>query len=269
LYDRDKSRNIRSHFKCLQTQIKRTSLKFAFEVKPETEVQKDNERILKYMAEMVVIKLNDSNVSYSDNFRVLSHEEKMRASRIRSVIHKRRFVISHGRLRCTLSEYTSQAPETIQILTTKQGKPYLDPARNPEDIQFSLSHSKDIAVVAVCRKGRIGVDVEFHEVSRPFMEIAGRYFYTDEVRFLEQLNAPKRRQAFYRIWTMKESWLKATGEGIAGLQTVETRPGIDENGTILLMNPNTCDFDTRCNRFQSRHFDPAPGYTACYTCLFN
>ncbi len=219
------------------------------------------------MVDLFTIRLNDPKLRYSDHFRVLSSEEKQRASRIRSVTYKNRYVVSHGRLRIILSGFIHQTPEKIQLYVTKSGKPYIDPDHNPELFRFSLSHSKDVAIVAVCKDADIGVDIEYNRAERSFLELAGRYFSEKEYLFLKQLNAHDCRQTFYRIWTMKESWLKATGEGIAGLQTVQTWPEIDTNGIISVNFLNKTNVLPVIRSFQSRHFEPVSGYTACYTRL--
>ena len=96
----------------------------------------------------------------------------------------------------------------------EKGKPELN------GLFFNLSHSENIAICAVSDKGNVGCDVEM--VRRAPLKLAERYFSEHEVEYLEQLDMDEKNTAFYRFWTLKESYTKMTGEGIGiGLDTVE------------------------------------------------
>lgn len=93
--------------------------------------------------------------------------------------------------------------EDIQIGVN--GKPELD------GIYFNLSHSHDWAVCAVSEKP-VGCDLE--EIGFASMRIAERYFCKNEIRHLEKFKDEEKNREFYRLWTMKESYIKMTGEGM-------------------------------------------------------
>lgn len=80
-----------------------------------------------------------------------------------------------------------------------------------EGICFNLSHSKDYAVCAVSGKN-VGCDVE-KIGDAPFRKIEQR-FSENEVRYLSEIPEERQKEEFYRLWTMKESYLKMTGEGL-------------------------------------------------------
>ena len=86
----------------------------------------------------------------------------------------------------------------------KHGKPEI------EGIYFNLSHSHDMVVLAVSNRP-IGCDIE--KVGKIRDGIAKHYFTDNEVRYLEQYDGDKKREEFYHLWTMKESYMKMTGEG--------------------------------------------------------
>jgi len=86
------------------------------------------------------------------------------------------------------------------------GKPYAD------GIFFSLSHSEDMVVCAVGGSA-IGCDIE--KLTAPREKVAARYFNAAELEYLNSFALEDRAKAFFRIWTMKESYLKMTGEGLS------------------------------------------------------
>jgi len=98
-----------------------------------------------------------------------------------------------------------------RILYTQTGKPYL-----PDGPFFSLSHSGNLVILAVSRCFRVGVDVEDMK-TRDFAGVAKKAFHPEERSFFEknrQRGPEAEKEAFYAIWTRKESYLKMTGEGL-------------------------------------------------------
>lgn len=96
---------------------------------------------------------------------------------------------------------------TARILREEMGKPYL----LGTDLQFSLSHCKGMAVCALGDHTPIGVDCEALRTVRP--RVAKRCFSDSELRQLEQSDQPD--LLFTRLWTLKESFVKAIGRGIS------------------------------------------------------
>lgn len=90
----------------------------------------------------------------------------------------------------------------------ERGKPF-----RAGDPPFSLSHSKTMALLVVGSMGAVGCDVE-HCRSLDYLKIAQRAFAAEELRQIERATDPF--EMFFRIWTLRESYLKATGQGIAG-----------------------------------------------------
>ncbi|HPQ41194.1 MAG TPA: 4'-phosphopantetheinyl transferase superfamily protein [bacterium] len=205
--------------------------------------------------------------------RVISVEERQRAQRYRRGEVTRRSIVARGNLRIILSEYTGIAPEDIAFETGIHGKPSIIPEQNPGSISFNLSHSHELGVVAVCRENDIGVDVEFLEKTRPFVTLARRYFSAAESGMIESLDPRFHREMFYRIWTLKESWLKATGLGITGLGLIGTASdAVPEDACrlrIVTWGEECCQMGPDGRPMDYRHFYPAPGYIAAYTRLYS
>lgn len=80
-----------------------------------------------------------------------------------------------------------------------------------EGICFNLSHSKNMVICAAAHK-LVGCDIE--QISKAPEKVANRFFCESEIKYLNELSEEKRKQEFYRLWTMKESYIKMTGEGM-------------------------------------------------------
>lgn len=96
------------------------------------------------------------------------------------------------------------------MIEEEQGKLHLI----DDAVQFNLSHSGDYAVAAFGTGiGGIGIDVE--QCVEANMKVAKRFFHEKEQALLTQtVNQKERDKLFYRLWTMKESFLKVNGEGM-------------------------------------------------------
>jgi 4'-phosphopantetheinyl transferase len=97
------------------------------------------------------------------------------------------------------------------VFVDEHGKPKV------EGLEFSLSHSGNLVVCAVSHEP-VGCDVE--EIRKAPERVAERYFSCGEQEYLSQFAEEEYDRAFFRLWTMKESYVKMTGEGL-GVPFVE------------------------------------------------
>jgi 4'-phosphopantetheinyl transferase len=133
----------------------------------------------------------------------------------------RRSLVSHVALRLVLGELTGTAPESLRFERrcghcggAGHGKPRL--AGRP-DLDFSISHSGGLALIAVARGRRVGVDVERVRRRTDVLAIARGSLSARERHAIECPGTDEaRREAFFRCWTRKEAYLKAVGVGLAG-----------------------------------------------------
>ncbi|MBN1866410.1 4'-phosphopantetheinyl transferase superfamily protein [Candidatus Sumerlaeota bacterium] len=146
---------------------------------------------------------------------LLSGDEIARADRFHFQRHRDRFTIARGALRSILSTCVGADPRAIRFAYGPQGKPSLANAETPDDIRFNVSHSEDLALVAVAPGRELGVDVECVRDLKDFEVLARRFFAAGEVAALESLDPPSRREAFFACWTRKEAFLKAKGGGLS------------------------------------------------------
>ena len=139
-----------------------------------------------------------------------SDEERDRADRFRFSADRERFLAGRGILRSVLAGYAGRRPDALRFARDENGKPRLPDA----DIRFNLSRTEDGILLGVTRGPEIGVDIERVRPGYTGDEIAGKFFAPSEVASLADLPEGIRSEAFFRVWTAKEAYLKARGEGL-------------------------------------------------------
>jgi len=132
--------------------------------------------------------------------------ELARSARFSSPEVAARYLTSHAAMRDILSRHTS-AP--LEFALHQHGKPHLP--LSPE-LRFNLSHSHELALVAVALDREVGVDIERLRPLPRFAALADRFFPPSEAR-------PTNEVDFFRRWTRVEAMLKARGVGLYGAST--------------------------------------------------
>lgn len=189
----------------------------------------------------------------------LSTDERARAERFRFPKDRDRFVAARGLLRVILGCYLSFEPGQLRFCYGVHGKPALVPEFGGEELSFNLSHSHELALYAVARSRRIGLDLEYLRADLIVDRIAERYFSQRENVMLRSLPASMRREAFFSFWTRKEACIKARGGSLGfllekvdgSLTHAETNAPLDVEG-----EPRTA----AC--FSLRELNPGPDYVA-------
>jgi 4'-phosphopantetheinyl transferase len=168
---------------------------------------------------------------------LLTLEEKQRADRFRFDKDRNLFTTARGWLRALAGAYTHSAPERIAFRYSAQGKPEL--AGGGQDLRFNLSHSGELVLLAFALRRRLGVDVE--KIRKDFLisDIAERFFSPAERACLCRLPAAVQHKAFFRCWTRKEAYIKATGDGLSlPLDQFDVSFAPDEPAHILATRPD-------------------------------
>ncbi len=142
---------------------------------------------------------------------LLSAEECTRAASFRFPADRQRFVAAHIALRQALAEYTGLHHAALQLATGSFGKPSLS---GHTRTQFSLSHSRGLALIAIGGRGPLGADVELLRPVPDMAALAAEHFTQREQEELAALPAHERERAFLICWTRKEACLKAIGVGL-------------------------------------------------------
>ena len=163
-------------------------------------------------------KLDISSVELEQLAESLSVDEIARANRFKFLEHKNSFIAARGFLRQILSKYLQKSAKDIVFNYSDRGKPLLVNT----DIQFNISHSQNIALYCVTRHNSIGIDLEYLKKNIEHDKIASRFFNESEYQAIIELSLNERQRAFFQLWTIKEAYLKATGEGLGGgLETIK------------------------------------------------
>jgi 4'-phosphopantetheinyl transferase len=121
------------------------------------------------------------------------------------------FFARHFYLRTLLADYLHQPARDLDIRLTPAGKPYLE----GDPIHFNLSDSGGWCLFAFTHLAPLGVDLETVREQVNMAGIARRYFSEAEQAELESLPSDLQTEAFYHIWTQKEAFIKAVGEGLS------------------------------------------------------
>jgi len=188
---------------------------------------------------------------------ILSEDELERAARFRFEKHHNRFIAGRGILRSLLAAYLECAPDEPRFVYGPNGKPALAGKFAQSALRFNLAHSEELALVAITRLGELGVDIEKIRPLSDAGELVERFFSARENALFQTLPADQRNVAFFNLWTRKEAWLKATGEGIGdSLSRVEVTflPG---QPARFLALPDHCA--VRAD-WAVRELAPAPGF---------
>ncbi|MEZ8387233.1 4'-phosphopantetheinyl transferase superfamily protein, partial [Vibrio splendidus] len=111
-------------------------------------------------------------------------------------------------------------PEAWRFEYGEKGKPSLVVKQQLKTgLNFNISHSKEHLLIAVCqREGKqvqLGVDIEHARSSTNIDSIMKHYFSGKELADLLELSKEEQRERFFDLWALKESYIKATGKGLA------------------------------------------------------
>ena len=187
---------------------------------------------------------------------LLSREELARVDAFRNEQARRNYIFAHAALRQILGTHLNAPPAEIVFRTGPHGKPELAGAHGGR-LHFNLSHSADLALIAVTRDAEAGIDVEKLRPMPDAQRIAERFFSPPESAALKQLSESEQAAVFFNLWTRKEALAKATGLGIAHSLT---RFEVTWDGEAAV---KAIDGDARqANRWSLRAFNPASGYIA-------
>lgn len=147
---------------------------------------------------------------------LLGDDERERQSRFRVPAPRRLDLVTRGLQRIVLSRLEpGVSPADWRFVRSEMGRPSLAAPFDSTGLHFNLAHTRGLVVMAAGRVPQIGIDVEADD-KRVNLEVAKRYFSTAEAAALFALPPEHRAQRFLRLWTLKESYLKATGHGVAG-----------------------------------------------------
>jgi 4'-phosphopantetheinyl transferase len=144
---------------------------------------------------------------------ILSIEERNRAERYLYSKDASRFRLCRAMLRLGVAWYLETTPQKIALATNRHGKPCI--AECPA-LNFNVSHSGGLGVIAFTTAGEVGIDVEAIRCDVGAVEIASAHFTRIEAASIAAATPQEQASAFLRLWTRKEAVLKAAGCGLLG-----------------------------------------------------
>jgi 4'-phosphopantetheinyl transferase len=144
---------------------------------------------------------------------VLSEDELQIASRFCFPHLVSSYIGIHGWMRRLLGLYLDIDPQSLKFVVNEFGKPAL--AGPHGNLQFNLSHSASVAVLALCKDAAIGIDIEAIRLVEDWEAVAAAHFSRSEYHALQAEPTHERNAAFLRCWTRKEALLKAMGVGLS------------------------------------------------------
>lgn len=161
----------------------------------------------------------------------LPGDERTRANRFLRTEARLHWVASRWALRGVLGRYLEREPAEIELVRGEHGKPRL--ADETEQLEFNLSHSGAVALIAVCHGCAVGVDVEKVETGRDLAELAERALQPEDAAAVRAASGAARVTTFYELWARHEAALKCLGQGLGAprgempvaVSSFQPRPG--------------------------------------------
>lgn len=175
----------------------------------------ENTRLSDDSVHVWYVSLDEPNANVEQLFNLLSPDERECAARFHFDQDRQAYITARGTLRSLLHDYLDCPAERIEFVYSPQGKPALGGEFKHRPIRFNLSHSGEIALFAFAHGREIGVDIERIRPDTECEKIARQFFSTAEVAALMELDAEARIRAFFAVWTRKEAFIKALGEGLS------------------------------------------------------
>jgi 4'-phosphopantetheinyl transferase len=172
---------------------------------------------------------------------LLSADERARQARFRFARDQRRHLVTRALVRTVLSRYAAVRPEDWVFSAGAHGRPAISAPRQVPPLEFNISHAADLVMLAVTTGRTLGVDTESVEARAAEIDGLDRYFAPEESAALLALPPGERRRRFFELWTLKESYIKARGMGLA-IPLDAFRFGLTgERGLTLHMRPALAD----------------------------
>ncbi len=194
-----------------------------------------------------------------DFYGLLSEDERIRSGRLRSPQIVHRFIAARGILRILLSSYVGYRPENLVFSYGLHGKPDLAGGLKA-GLSFNVSHSGGLAVFAIAKELKIGVDIEEIHPVKDLEAAASIFLSPNELEEFQAMPADEKLEQFFKIWTCKEAILKASGEGFSGpVKNILARFCLQER-------------NDKKNIYSSKNMrltllDPFEGFTGALACL--
>jgi 4'-phosphopantetheinyl transferase len=188
-----------------------------------------------------------SREEYTELLPLISAEKRGRIDRMRRFIDRQRALLGELLVRAEISRSLPLGDRGVIISSDANGKPQLTEF---PDIHFNVSHS---GRYVVCAFGDAPVGVDVEAIRPADMRIVERFFAKLEREYIfGQVSDEARLRAFYRVWTMKEAYIKMEGRGL-GIPLLSFDV-FDMDGACFIELP--CGGDAVCHCCASSPYEP-------------
>lgn len=195
----------------------------------------------------------DLHLAYS---RLLTDEERARGQRFLFEKHQKQHLLARALVRATLSRYLPVEPADWRFAAERNGRPRIVGPVDATGINFNLSHTDGLLAVAVAAEPEVGIDVERSDRLEIGVDLARRYFSLSEVAGLAILSPDEQRRRFFDLWTLKESYIKARGLGLALPLDQFSFDWTNEGQPRISFEPGLVDRPDRWQFWQSPKYFP-------------
>ncbi len=147
---------------------------------------------------------------------ILNGEERRVYNSYKVEHKKREFLAGRYLIKSILAYYLNIKPEDVWFIQNNYGKLYLREnigSKMEKQILFNLSHSNGMVACAITLEYEVGVDIE--KVDGDLIEIAKRFFSPEEIQYIFNFQDNFKNHTAYRLWTLKEAYIKAKGMGLS------------------------------------------------------
>jgi 4'-phosphopantetheinyl transferase len=176
------------------------------------------------------VNLDDINYQLEYLISLLSPEETKRSKRFIFDRDRHCYQVTHSMKRLILANYLDCDPQCLHFKIESYGKPALANLQSPLKIQFNISHSRDLILIAITVEDQIGIDIEYSDKKKSIESLSETIFSPSEMKFFLTLKSQREKEkTFFRCWTRKEAYLKAIG---IGLRQDRTNISVDLNKTL-------------------------------------
>jgi 4'-phosphopantetheinyl transferase len=185
---------------------------------------------------------------------ILSPDEREQAARFHLDLDRRRYLVGRGVLRMLVGHCLGTLADGLRFDYSARGKPHV-----AGPLQFNVSHSGQLVLIAVTLDRAVGIDVERIRADIGVNAIAARFYSATESKSLSMLAAHERHEAFFALWTRKEAYLKACGHGLSvPLDQIEVSFLPEDQPRLLAVRHDAAE----AARWTLRQLDVGHGYKA-------
>lgn len=192
-----------------------------------------------------------SDISHDELERLSLSISKEKKSKIDKFINKKdkiRTLIGEFLIRTMINKELGIRSRYIEFEKNRYGKPYL---KKYPKFNFNISHSGDFVLCATDNRP-IGVDIEEIKYIE-YEEIIKNFFTERECEYIFENDLDTQLSKFYEIWTLKESYIKCSGQGLA-IPLNSFSIYIDKSKNIKMIN------DEKYNKYMFKRFDIESNY---------